>query len=111
MSTTYTWKIVEIGTKNAVNNDNEVLNDAIVEVQWKKTGTDIGGNVATYVGTTDLDVSSTSLAEFVTLDDVTSSMLVDWLESAISANDMETIDAKIAQKINKQSITRREFNN
>jgi hypothetical protein len=111
MSTTYVWKVIEIGTKNAVNNDNEVLNDAIVEVTWKKIGTDINGNFAAYVGTTDLDPTSTTAAAFVALDDVTSSMIVDWLESTISTKEMGIIDDKIAKKIEKQQITRQEFNN
>jgi len=111
MSMTYTWQIVRVGTKDTVNTDNDVLNDAIVEVTWKKTGTDVSDNSAIYLGTTDLDPSSTSAASFIAYDDVTSSNIVDWLEATITTGEMERIDAAIARKISKAGITKREFNN
>jgi len=109
MSTTYAWKVVEIGTKDTVNNDNDVLTDAIVSVTWKKTGTDISGNVATYVGTTNLDPSGTAAADFIATDDVTSSNIIDWLEAVISDEQMAKIDAAIARKIEKNQISKRAF--
>ena len=111
MSMTYTWKIVEVGTKDTVNADNEVLNDAIVEVTWKKTGVDVGDNSAVYVGTTKLDPASTSTASFIAYDDVTSSNIIDWLEATITEGEMERIDATIAKKIEKAGITKRVFTN
>jgi hypothetical protein len=111
MSMTYTWKIVEVGTKNAVNNENEVLEDAIVEVTWKKIGTNISGDSAVYVGTTALDPASTSAASFITYEDVTSSNIVDWLEATITDGEMERINNAIANKIAKLGITKRAFNN
>lgn len=109
MSTTYTWKVVEIGTKDTVNNDNEVLADAIVTVTWKKTGTDISDNVATYVGTTKLDPTNTATADFIATDEVTSSTIIDWLEAVITDEQMAKIDAAIDRKIEKNQITMRAF--
>ena len=111
MSMTYTWKIVEVGTKNAVNSENDVLNDAIVEVTWKKVGTDVSENSATYVGKTVLDPTSTPLASFIAYDDVTSSNIVTWLEATITDGEMERIDSAIASKIANADITGRAFNN
>ena len=109
MSTTYTWKVVEIGTKDTVNNNNDVLTDAIVTVTWKKTGTDISDNVATYVGTTELDPTNTAASDFIATDDVTSSTIIDWLEAAITDEQMSKIDAAIARKIERNQINKRAF--
>ena len=111
MSMTYTWKIVQVGTKDTVNNDNAVLSDAIVEVTWKKTGTDVSDNSAVYVGTTELDPASTSASDFIAYDDVTSSNIVDWLEATISSGEMERINNTISRKIEKAQITKRVFAN
>lgn len=111
MSMTYTWQIVEVGTKDAVNTDNDVLNDAIVEVTWKKTGVDVSDNSAVYVGTTELDPTSTPASSFIGYDSVTSSNIIDWLEATITEGEMERIDATIAKKIEKAQVTKRVFTN
>ena len=110
MSMTYEWEIVEVGVKDSVNNDNEVLNEAIVEVTWKKTGTDLSNNSAEYLGRTVLDPSATSAASFVAYDEVTSSTIIDWLESTITAEAMQKIDAVIEKSIADSTITKRAFN-
>jgi len=111
MSTTYVWKIAQVGTRDSDNFEDVTLTDAIVKVVWKKTGTDLNGFSATYVGETELDPTSTSASSFINYSDVTSSDIIDWLEATISTEEMAKIDAVIAKKIEQQKITIRDFNN
>lgn len=110
MSMIYTWKIVKVGTKDQVNADNEVLSDAIVYVQWIKTGTDNLDNSSVYVGETELSAESVPASSFVDFDSVSADTIIGWLESSIPAHQMEKIDNVIAKKIEKQAITYRDFN-
>ena len=111
MSLTYTWKIDQVGTEDTVNNDNDVLTDAIVKVIWIKTGTNVSDVSAKYVGETVLDPSSTAAADFIALDSVTTDNVVDWLEATITDEQMAKIDATIQKRIDSQAITMRAFNN
>lgn len=111
MSTTYTWTVTKVGTKDEVNSANEVLADSIVYVQWKKVGTDIGGNSAAYVGETKLSASDVSASNFVAFEDVDSSTVIDWVEASLTAEQMAKIDAVIEKKIADKQITFRDLAN
>lgn len=111
MSVTYTWAIDKVGTKDQVNNSNEVLSDAIVYVQFRKIGTDNLDNTASYVGEVKLSAESTTLADFVGYDSVDSATVISWIESELSADAMTKIDNVIDKKIASMAITIRDFNN
>lgn len=99
----YTWTITRVGKRDVTNNDGISLSDAITVVKWKKVGTDSDGNQGVYLGTTQLDVKSTTEEDFVTYNSVTTENILTWVQSTISDSEMANIDKVIADQIDHNS--------
>lgn len=102
---TYTWEIIKLGHKDVTNANGESLTDAIIQVKWRKKATDSDGNSAVYLGKTDLDVSTTSAADFVALDDVTKENVVAWIEESLSASEVTMINNILQKKVQETAMT------
>lgn len=103
----YEWKVVKLGTKNQVNSSGDTLENAVIEVKWKKTGTDLSGNEATYLGRTTLSAVDTSADSFVSLDSLTEETVINWVKATIDEPHEQIINQKIQQKIDKLTMTQR----
>ena len=100
----YTWQIFNLGLKDQMNSEGQLLEDAVVSVQWKKIATADDGAVATYVGQTDLSASDVAISDFTPLSSVTKEQVVGWVENAIPSGEMAAIDQILENKINKSRI-------
>ena len=98
----YSWEIHSTGARSVVNSDGDTLSNAVVEITWSKTGTDDEDVSATYKGTTTVDASNTPSSDFIAFSDLTKEKLIEWVEGALSADDVAQINKVIGIKINKQ---------
>lgn len=102
---TYSWEILKFATRSQTNAEGVELQDAVVSVQWRKTGYDSEGNRGSIVGYTTLSAESIDQGSFVPFDSLTEELVVGWLESSIPAYKMEAYDKTIQDKINKLHTT------
>lgn len=100
----YTWRIARLGLDDVLNKDSVLLENAIVNVQWKKIAEDTDGITASYVGTTALDVTTHSAADFIALNDVTSEQVISWVQENISSVEMSRIDKQLERKIERNRL-------
>ena len=110
MSISYNWNV---STVDVYPTDEEQTN-VIYNVHWKLNATDTQvdpeGNpyTASVYGTQSLDTSD--LSNFTDFDSVTSSQVQGWVESAMGAEEVQSLkdslDAKIADEINPTSETK-----
>lgn len=99
----YTWKISKLGLTDQMSSDNVLLENAIVNVKWKRIATDDDGIKASYLGNTDLNAAILA-ADFVALNDVTAENVTSWIEAAITANGVTAIDSKLETKIERKRL-------
>ena len=102
---TYTWEILKLVTLDQTNDAGEVLADAIISVKWKKIATNDANKKASYVSTTKLDLSTTSAADYVALDDVNKANVIEWVEEALGADKIATINTILASKVEQNTMT------
>jgi len=60
---------------------------------------------ASYVSTTKLDLSTTSAADYVALDDVNKANVIEWVEEALGADKIATINTILASKVEQNTMT------
>jgi hypothetical protein len=99
MAITYTWKIIEIRTKNQNN-----FTDAVVQTRWEKTGTDENNVTGFFPGATPFDADTIDPDNFTSLSDLTEEMVLGWIKAEVEANEVyEThINDHIAREIDKK---------
>ena len=74
----YTWKITEIKVKNE-----ETHQNAVVQTYWQKIGTDAEGNIGIFEGATPFTSVDVPENEFVPVDQLTESIVLNWIQSKI----------------------------
>ena len=109
MAISYTW---DVNTVDVYPTDGDYT-DVIYNVHWRLNATDTQvdaeGNpyTASVYGTQSLDTSD--LSDFTDFDSVTSSQVQGWVESAMGAEEVQSLkdslDANIAGQINPTSVT------
>lgn len=102
---TYTWEILKLGTLDQTNSDGDVLADAIISIKWKKIATSEANKKASFVGKTSLDLTETSLADYIDLDDVTKENVVDWIEGSMTESEINNINRILAKKVETETMT------
>jgi len=101
----YTWEILKLGTLDQTNSDGDVLADAIISIKWKKIATNDANIKASFVGKTALDVSDTSAADYIDLDDVTKADVISWIEGTMTESEINNINKILAKKLETETMT------
>lgn len=95
----YTWKLKGLKRK-----DSSDLKNIIVQTYWEKTGTNEDGVSASFQGATPFDLSTVDPNNFVSYENLTEEMVLDWIKSVVigSYEDHvnEQILSQIEQKVN-----------
>lgn len=103
----YHWEIVNLATKDQTNSEGNLLENAVVNVQWKRVGTNSEGQSYSWLSQTTLSAESVPLGNFVSFFDLTEEIVIQWLENSIRTEDLEIIDQKLIEKFERKSrITR-----
>lgn len=104
---TYEWRIIKLFTMDQVNADGDTLENAVVDVQWKKIATDSEGNTSTYLGRTKLTAEDVSNSDFVSFTSLTEELVKGWIQNSITEKQMSQIDLILQDRINKQNTVSR----
>jgi hypothetical protein len=102
---TYTWEILKLGTLDQTNSDGDVLSDAIISIKWKKIATNDANKKASFVGKTSLDLTDTSAADYIDLDDVTKENVIEWIEGSMTESEINNINRILAKKVEAETMT------
>jgi hypothetical protein len=100
----YNWRIIKLGLNDQLNQDGALLENAVVQVQWKLIAEDTDGVRASYVGTTSLNASSIPANQFVPLNDVTSAQVISWLQDVLSGTEQDRINKQLDAKIERNRL-------
>lgn len=100
----YSWRIIKLGLNDQLNQDGVLLENAVVQVQWKLIAEDTDGVRASYVGNTSLNVNSVSADEFVSLNDVTANQVISWIQEALSGVEQDRINKQLDAKIERKRL-------
>ena len=100
----YTWRITKLGLRDELNLDDILLENAVVQVQWKRIAEDTDRVSASYLGSTDLDISNVSLADFTAINSVNKQQVVAWLEESLSDTAITRINDILIKKIERNRV-------
>jgi len=78
MEITYTWKINSLKVKNE-----SIHSDAVVQVYWEKTGTDLDGNFGIFRGATPFTSDNVPVGEFIPFEQLTEETVLDWVKDIV----------------------------
>lgn len=104
---TYEWRILKLFTTDQVNVDGDTLENAVIDVQWKKFATDTNGNTASYLGRTKLTAENVPNADFVNFSSLSKELVIGWVQASISEIQMDQIDTILQERISKQDVVSR----
>lgn len=90
----YEWKIISLRRK-----DSPTLNNIIVQVQWKKIGTDENGNIGEFNGATPFELSTVDTNNFIAYEDLTEEIILNWIKSVVIDSYEEHVNSQIEKQI------------
>ena len=100
----YTWRITKLGLRDELNLDDVLLENAVVQVQWKRIAEDTDGVSASYLGSTTLNPSSVSAASFIALNDINKEQAIAWVEGSLSTSELAKIDNQLIEKVERNRL-------
>ncbi len=100
----YSWRIKKLGLSDSLNENNVLLENAIVKVQWKRIAEDTDGTSASYLGYTVLDATNVSLSDFIAVNDVTKEQVIAWVENSMAGEEISRIDAQLNTRVEKSRL-------
>jgi len=96
MAVSYSWKITQL-TKKASLSD---LENVVVHCRWELKGIEsTTGTSGTFSGATPLELDSSSSGSFVAFEDLTSDIVIGWLENIVVDNYWDHVTGVIADQI------------
>lgn len=95
MTTTYTWAVVQMDAYPEADGETDV----VFNVHWTLTGSD-----GTYIGSVygSQGVTVDPDAPFVPYADLTEAQVIGWVQDALGAEQVTTLEENVAQQINNQ---------
>jgi hypothetical protein len=99
----FSWEIVSMATKDETNVDGVVLQNAVVQIQWKRIGTDGNGVTHNFLGNSFMTAENVSEENFVPFFSLTKEIVVSWLENKLGSGELDKIDEIIAKRIEKKN--------
>ena len=97
MATTYTWGIVVLDCKPAVDS----LVDYVVTSHWTLNGDDGAGHTGSVYGTASFEVDPTK-PDYVPYKDLTESEVIAWTQGALGADTVTAYEENVASQIENQ---------
>ena len=97
MSTTYTWAVVQMDAYPEADGETDV----VFNVHWTLTGSD-----GTYIGSVygSQSVTIDPDAPFTPYADLTEAQVIGWVQDALGAEQVTTLEENVAQQINNQIV-------
>jgi hypothetical protein len=95
----YTWYIAKLGLKDELNHEGTLLENSVVEIQWKRVARDTDGTEASYVGRTKLSARDVDEADFTQIASVTKEQAIQWVENNMSDYELNLINKTLERKV------------
>lgn len=93
----YTWEIT--GLKRV---DSPSVKNIIIQTYWKKIGTDKDGNQGEFSGATPFEPSDVDPENFISYDDLTEEIVLEWIKSKVVGIYEEHVNEQIQRQINEK---------
>ncbi len=90
----YTWKLDSLKKT-----DTQSMSNVIIQTFWKKTGIDENGNEGSFQGATPFDLSSVDPNNFVSYEDLTEEIVLNWIKSVVVGDYEEHVNEQIQRQI------------
>lgn len=100
MAITYTWEVKALKTKTE-----GIYENAVVQTYWKKIGTDEHGHTAEFEGATPFSAANVAPGSFIPFEDLTEEIVLGWIQSVVSGDYEQHVNAKIQKKIDEQHVS------
>ena len=91
----YTWSVTSLKHNAA---------QSVVQVYWTKTGTDTGGNVGTFSGTTPFDDPDPTAEGYIAFADLTEADVLGWVQALVVDGYEAHVNRIIQKRIDSASI-------
>lgn len=95
MAITYTWKVISLRKTNDAS-----LSNIIVGTNWQCEGTDEEGYSGIFYGATPFDLSSVDQQNFISFEDLTEAIVLEWIKGEVISNYWDHVQAQIEKQIN-----------
>lgn len=100
----YSWHVLKLGLQDELNHEGQLLENAIVNIKWKRVAQDTDGTMASYIGNTKLSAVNVSADNFVALNQVTNTMALQWVENSLSEKEVVRIDEQLNNKVDRNRV-------
>lgn len=94
MEINYIWEISSLGIKNELTHS-----DAVVQVYWKKTGTDLDGNFGIFSGATPFTSDNVPTNEFIPVNELTEETVLNWIKDIVVDDYESHVNSEIISQI------------
>ena len=105
MSMTYTWNVTAMKVMDQINEQGQVLKNAVVQTYWEKHGTDASGNEGMFAGATPFTATDVPEGEFTPFDQLTENQVLGWIQAVVVGDYAAHVDAQIQKQIDDKAIT------
>jgi hypothetical protein len=96
MAVSYSWKITQLTKKASVSD----LDNVVVHCRWELKGTEsTTGTAGTFSGATPLELDPENTGSFVAYEDLTSEIIIGWLENIVVDTYWDHVTGVIAEQI------------
>lgn len=95
---------MRLGLKDQTNQEGQVLQDAIVFVEWRKVAVDTDGSKASYLGKTQFSAYEVSAGDFIDLNLISKEDVVGWIENSLTQREKNNINTILNKKIEKNKL-------
>jgi hypothetical protein len=99
----FSWEIVSMATKDETNTDGVVLQNSVVQIQWKRIGTDVDGVSHNFLGNSFMTAENVAESDFIPFFNLTEENVVSWLETKLGNGELEKIDQIITKRVEKKN--------
>ena len=103
----YSWKILNLSTKDETNADGVVLESAVVKVRWQKTLTTDEGIKVSTMGNDTFSAENIAESDFIAFDDLVETDVIAWIEASHSEKRTQVINDSLARKVAARDVTPR----
>lgn len=94
MSISYSWKITGIKTKTEGQNAN-----AVVQVYWTKTGTNVAGKRGCFKGVTPFTSEGMNSSDFIAFEKLNEATIIEWVKARVVGDHETFVNAQIQNQI------------
>lgn len=103
------WSVTGIKTRNIVSTTGNTLENAVSQVDWTAKYTNAEAKEASFSGTFLLDLSNMTDEEFITLENLTEAVVIEWMQEHIDESVVTNVLKKMSRQLDEQQLASNEL--